>query len=213
MFAYIVWRLAVGNGEKGNGSIILERNSLIALGGNLTSPCGDPHMTQRAALNSLKNLGAVIRAVSGCYHTPAYPAGAGPDFVNAAAIISANWTPQELLLHLHDIEAEMGRKRDTRWGQRTLDLDLIACGDLVLPDVETFAQWHDLEPGARMAQAPDTLILPHPRLQDRAFVLVPLADIAPDWVHPVTQRSVAQMLSDLPKADIDAVIEMHKPLQ
>ena len=101
---------------------------------------------------------------------------------------------------LHDIEHRFGRKRETRWGMRTLDLDLIAMGQAVLPDRAGFLAWHDLDPDLQGKAAPDRLILPHPRLQDRAFVLVPLADVAADWVHPVLGQSVAQMLADLPAA-------------
>lgn len=94
----------------------------------------------------------------------------------------------------------MGRTRGVRWGTRTLDLDLIACGDAVLPDLTTYLHWRDLPLEAQMQAAPQELILPHPRMQDRAFVLVPMADIAPDWVHPVLDRSVRQMLAALPAA-------------
>ena len=95
-----------------------------------------------------------------------------------------------------------------RWGMRTLDLDLLALGDSVLPDVETQDQWRELSPDMQARTAPDRLILPHPRLQDRAFVLVPLADVAQDWKHPRTGLSVAQMLAALPPADVAEV----KPL-
>ena len=91
---------------------------------------------------------------------------------------------------------------------RTLDLDLLAWGDSVLPDSATQDSWRALPPEAQVRAVPDGLILPHPRLQDRAFVLVPLADVAPDWVHPRTGLTVRQMLAALPAADRDAV----KPL-
>lgn len=71
----------------------------------------------------------------------------------------------------------------------------------MLPDSATFEEWHGLSPREQAEATPDQLILPHPRLQDRAFVLVPLADVAPDWVHPILGKSVARMLADLPEAD------------
>ena len=79
-------------------------------------------------------------------------------------------------------------------------------GDLVLPDAQTHRRWRELAPEDQARQAPDQLILPHPRLQDRAFVLVPLADVAPDWRHPLSGLSVDQMLQALPAEDVAAVV-------
>lgn len=178
---------------------------LVALGGNLASVAGDPADTLRTALGILATQGAVIRATSTFYHTPAFPAGNGPDYVNAAVRFEAEWSAAETLAVLHAIEAEMGRERIQRWGQRTLDLDLIAHGDLVLPEALTHAKWRNLPLEAQIARTPDELVLPHPRMQDRAFVLVPLADVAPEWVHPILGRSVQQLLDDLPQAQKDEV--------
>ncbi len=139
------------------------------------------------------------------FATPCYPPGAGPDYVNAAALLSGAQAPGDILALLHGIEAEFARTRGTRWGMRTLDLDLIAVDDLVLPDAETHAHWRDLSLEDQRRAAPERLILPHPRLQDRAFVLIPLMDVAPDWVHPILGQSVAQMTAALPKADKIAV--------
>jgi 2-amino-4-hydroxy-6-hydroxymethyldihydropteridine diphosphokinase len=88
---------------------------------------------------------------------------------------------------------------------RTLDLDLVSFGDRVLPDTSTYNQWRTLPSQEQMKQAPDRLILPHPRLQDRAFVLVPMADVAPDWYHPVLGLTVREMVAALPVDDIAAV--------
>lgn len=186
----------------------VDQQCLIAMGGNLPFETAGPEKSLSDALVQLCDEGAEILAVSRFFRTPAFPAGAGPNFVNAAAVLRHPGPPEAVLAILHRVEAAFGRTRDRRWGQRTLDLDLIAVGQQILPDRAGFDAWHDLTPEAQQVRAPDHLILPHPRLQDRAFVLMPLADVAPDWVHPVLGRSVRQMLEDLPQAARDEVEEL-----
>ena len=139
------------------------------------------------------------------FQTPAYPAGSGPDFVNGAIEVDSSLPPKDFLSLLHKLEADFGRKRLKRWGPRTLDLDLLAAGDTVLPDIATWQHWHDLSHEQQLAETPQTLVLPHPRLQDRSFVLVPLMDIAPDWQHPILRRTVAELHADLTAADVATV--------
>ena len=141
-----------------------------------------------------------ICTVSRFYQTAAFPAGAGPDYVNVVAGIRTDLAPRALLATLHQIEADFFRVRQGRWGERTLDLDLLALDELILPDHATLAHWIRLDPAQQGSIAPDRLVLPHPRLQDRGFVLIPWADIAPAWRHPLTRRTVREMRDALPDA-------------
>ena len=180
--------------------------ALISLGSNA------PGGTSAATSFVLKGRTRVVEILkaeqvrdSVLYTTPAFPAGIGPDFVNAAVALKTPYGAREILDRLHRVEAEAERERTVRWGQRTLDLDLLALGGRVAPDVPTQTRWRDLAPDEQRVAVPDRLILPHPRLQDRAFVLVPLAEVAPDWVHPLTGRSVVQMRDALPAEDVAAI--------
>ncbi|XDA98759.1 2-amino-4-hydroxy-6-hydroxymethyldihydropteridine diphosphokinase [Sulfitobacter sp. LCG007] len=186
-----------------------QRNCLVAGGANLTSSFGGPAATLRNAFQLMGENVGVIRATSRFYRTPAYPAGAGPDYVNAATWLVTDRQPLEILDMLHAIEAEAGRVRTRRWAARGLDLDLLAIDDLVLPDTDGYRAWADLAPQEQMREAPSELILPHPRIQDRAFVLVPLADIAPDWRHPVLDRTVREMLDGQPEAALGEIVALQ----
>ncbi|MEO0389751.1 MAG: 2-amino-4-hydroxy-6-hydroxymethyldihydropteridine diphosphokinase [Pseudomonadota bacterium] len=178
---------------------------LIALGSNL--PNGDQTAADMVAraIAQLGDRGADVAAQSAFYQTPAFPEGSGPDFVNAAVRVHWDGTPDQVLTHLHAVEAQLGRVRTVRWGPRAIDLDLIAVGQRLAPDLATFQTWRDLPLAEQAQRTPERLILPHPRLADRAFVLVPLADVAPDWVHPVSGRTVQQMCDALPAAQIAEV--------
>jgi len=155
----------------------------------------------RAALSLLKEENIAVQAVSRFYSTPAFPAGSGPDYVNAAAMTVTSLAADDILPRLNMIEDRLGRRRKRRWEARVIDLDLIAVGDLVLPDAATHDRWRGLSPEAKEREAPDRLILPHPRMQERAFVLVPMAEIVPEWRHPLIGKSVREMLADLPVAE------------
>ena len=171
---------------------------LIAIGANSGgSRAANLRAATRAALWLARRFGGALR-LSPLYATPAWPPGSGPDFVNAAAALRAPIGPEALLRLLHRVEARAGRVRAARWGPRTLDLDLIASGGRVRPDAGTQAAWRRLPPETQRARAPDRLILPHPRMGERAFVLIPLAHVAAGWRHPLTGRSVAAMAAALP---------------
>ncbi|MCB1336828.1 MAG: 2-amino-4-hydroxy-6-hydroxymethyldihydropteridine diphosphokinase [Maritimibacter sp.] len=187
------------------GRRVNSAKSLVALGSNVTSYFGTPVETVKAALRAMNDGPTRLIAQSRLYLTPFIPAGTGPDVVNAVALIETRLTPVALLQHLHGIEAEFDRRRETRWGARTLDLDLLSMDDLVLPDQRAFRRWQELAPEAQKAQAPEGLVLPHPRLQDRGFVLMPAAEVAPDWRHPVLGLSITEMLVALPAEALDGI--------
>lgn len=166
---------------------------LVALGSNVNSVAGSPVQTVAKAASALAQAGLQQTRISRVFRTPAFPEGSGPDFANAAMALETRLSEAEVLKRLHGVEAQFSRERPARWAPRTLDLDLLAYGDKICPDVATFREWANLSPQLQQQKAPDQLILPHPRLHERAFVLLPLLDVAPDWVHPVFGQTVQQM--------------------
>ena len=181
---------------------------LITTGANLPSATGTALQTLEKALELFPLESLQIRRISKWFSTPAFPAGSGPDFVNGAVMVKTELSPAGVLAALHRIEATMGRTRENRWEPRLCDLDLIAYDDIILPDLETFQKWKSLDLSDQQTRTPDQLVLPHPRLQDRSFVLVPLNDIAPDWCHPVTGITVSEMLGALPEEELAEITEI-----
>lgn len=190
--------------------MMTEKHALVAFGANLNFGEMSPKSTILAAIAELDRIGLPVTRLSTLYQTPCFPAGAGPDYVNAAAVVTLRHmrSATDILACLHTVEAHFGRERGQRWGMRSLDIDLLALGESVLPDRATYLHWQNLPPEDQRRLAPDQLILPHPRLAERAFVLVPLADVAPDWRHPITGLTVAQMLAALPAADHAEVVPL-----
>ena len=149
--------------------------SAVALGSNL----GDSRATLEAALETLNRTpGIILQAQSSWYQTKAV-GPPQPDYLNGCSLLHVQMTPQQLLETLLGIEAQFGRVRKERWGSRTLDLDLLLFDDVILD-----TQGGEIPP----------LQLPHPRMRERAFVLVPLAEIAPDWIDPVSGCAIAQLV-------------------
>ncbi|MBF2051378.1 MAG: 2-amino-4-hydroxy-6-hydroxymethyldihydropteridine diphosphokinase [Elainella sp. C42_A2020_010] len=145
----------------------------VAMGSNL----GDSYAILEAALKTLAHSpGIILQAQSPIYQTAAV-GPPQPDYLNACALFSTTLEPTAFLETLLRTEAQFGRVRRERWGPRLLDLDLLLFDDLIL-------------------QLPN-LQIPHPRMTERAFVLVPLNNIAPDWIEPVSQKSIAQLVQQV----------------
>ena len=179
---------------------------LVAIGTNHSHRITDLTETIQSALGMLDDQHPVtICDVSRLFVTKAVPAGSGPDFVNAVFSLTADLPSKEILQILHRVEQEFGRDRSVRWGQRSLDLDLLGRKNEILPNRATVETWMKATPVDGVIAAPDQLILPHPRLHERAFVLVPAQDVAPEWTHPILRESVSEMLANLPEGDRESV--------
>ena len=177
----------------------------VALGSNATSSSGSPQFTLQEVMKAVSSDSVKVLAESRFFRSPAFPEGSGPDYVNAAMTLETSLSAEALLDHLHRVEASFGRVRVKRWCARTLDLDLLDYGAAVTPNKDVVNFWMQLSLQRQMIEAPEQLILPHPRIQDRAFVLIPLSDIAPKWIHPLTSKSLKELLSALPDVEKHAI--------
>jgi 2-amino-4-hydroxy-6-hydroxymethyldihydropteridine diphosphokinase len=150
--------------------VLHSQTSAIALGSNL----GDSRAILEAAIVMLaKTPGITVTSQSSWYRTA--PVGPPqPDYLNGCVILEIQLTPHDLLQTLLSIEKQFGRERGESWGPRTLDLDILLFDNLIINT--------------------PTLKIPHPRMSERAFVLVPLAEIAPDWIEPTSGCAIAQLV-------------------
>lgn len=152
----------------------------LALGTNL----GDRLANLRTAVDALPP-GAAVLKKSRVYETPPWGYEDQPAFLNMVLQGETQLAPEALLKHVKDLEAKLGREASFRWGPRLIDIDILFYDDLVLDT--------------------PTLTIPHPRLQERAFVLVPLAEIAPDLMHPRLKKTVRQLTSSVDRTGIEPV--------
>jgi 2-amino-4-hydroxy-6-hydroxymethyldihydropteridine diphosphokinase len=161
---------------------------VIGLGANVTGPWGDPRRTVSRALEELDRGVTRMRRASRLLMTAPLGRPNQPPFVNAVALIATHLPPEALMRRLHAIEHAAGRRRGIRWGPRTLDLDLLDYRGLIRT------------PSYPMFGGKRPLLLPHPGIAERVFVLQPLAEIAPDWRHPVNRRTARELLKRLRRA-------------
>ena len=159
----------------------MHNSIFVGVGANLTHErYGTPQQTLEAALQELGRRRVQTLRISSWYRTAPVPVSDQPWYVNAVAEVSSDLAADALLAELHAVEAEFGRRRTVPNAARPIDLDLL--------------DFHgEIAPGG-----PGRATLPHPRMIGRAFVLRPLADLAPDWRHPVTGQPIGELLAALP---------------
>ncbi len=166
----------------------------IGLGANLPHPrFGLPRATLEHVLTLLPAAGLRVVARSRWYESAPVPVSDQPWFVNGVIRAETNLAPAAVLAELHRIEAELGRRRGARNAARSVDLDILAIGNLVL-------------------NGPTPPIVPHPRLAERAFVLLPLAELAPDWRHPATGAAISDLIAALPRDQVTRPLQ-DSPVQ
>ncbi|PZP55277.1 MAG: 2-amino-4-hydroxy-6-hydroxymethyldihydropteridine diphosphokinase [Micavibrio aeruginosavorus] len=151
---------------------------LVAIGANLPSRFGTPEETIQAAIEALNEVDIMTVKTSRIWLTAPVPVSDQPWYRNAVVSVRTDHDAFQLLSALHKIEANFGRVRYERNEPRVLDLDLIAYDDEII-------------------ERP-SLIVPHPRMHERAFVLMPLQDVAPDWIHPITKKKLPELITTIP---------------
>lgn len=162
---------------------------LIGMGANLPTVHGEPRATLEAAIAAMPAFGISVRKCSSFYRTPAIAQYVQPPYVNAVASVETALPAADLLQALHRIEAMFGRVRIARWAARTLDLDLLDYdGQIVIARGSR---------GPEAGPGPLPMVLPHPGIAERGFVLVPLLEIAPNWRHPVLGEGAARLIERL----------------
>lgn len=172
---------------------------LVGLGANSPGPWGSPSETLRRALRELERRGTAVKAVSNLYETAAMGAARQPPYVNQVALLDTSLPAPALLRLLKQIEARAGRRGGRPWGARTLDLDILDYKGMTL----NWSRSRKTMPRARVRP----LVLPHPQLEQRPFVLRPLLDVAPTWRHPVLKLSAEELWRRVPKRGQGAVLK------
>lgn len=168
---------SVNNVEASSASDIdLDAAVIVALGANLPGAYPSCEVLLDAAVAALAQEAMTVRARSSWWRSAAWPDASAPAYLNGVVLVETALTPAEVILRLHAVEAAFGRERAARNAPRTLDLDLIAHGRCVIDEAG--------------------LTVPHPRAHQRAFVMGPLAQIAPLWRHPVLGRTASELWAE-----------------
>jgi len=166
----------------------------IALGSNMETQNLSRLEIINIALGYLSQFKIILIKVSSFWESRSYPDRSQPNFINAVAEVQSELNPYQILLTLKNIEKKMGRKNSARWEKRVLDIDIISSGSIILPNSFEFNKWLKMPLHKQIKIKPYELILPHPRIQDRLFVLKPLDEVDPNWTHPVLNKTSLELI-------------------
>jgi 2-amino-4-hydroxy-6-hydroxymethyldihydropteridine diphosphokinase len=162
---------------------------IVALGSNLRGAWASPEALLEAALDEFEAAGLHVVARSSWWKSLAWPDPAGPEYRNGVAIVETELSPAEVMAALEKIERAFGRRRAEPNASRTLDLDLVAYGRVIADEA--------------------TLTIPHPRAHQRLFVMGPLAEVAPRWLHPGLGKSAESLATTAPVGRDAAPAALH----
>jgi 2-amino-4-hydroxy-6-hydroxymethyldihydropteridine diphosphokinase len=146
---------------------------LLLLGSNL----GDRKSFMRQAIDLIESRIAPIKKASAVYETQSWGKADAPDYLNQVVLLETSMAPRKILEHILVIEIVLGRKREEKWGSRTIDIDILFYGQEIINE--------------------EGLNIPHPELHKRRFTLEPLNEIAPGWVHPILNKKISQLKTEL----------------
>ena len=167
---------------------------ILSLGSNLSSKFGDRFKNLEIAMNYLEGYGILIEKKSSFYETPSYPNTNDPKFINVIISVKTKLPPIDLMSVLIHIEEKLGRKRNKKNDPRTCDIDIIDYEQKIIN-----FKYRDLD-----------LIVPHERMHSRNFVLFPLIEIIPNWIHPQTKENISDIIKKLSNEDRKSVLKVNK---
>ncbi len=167
---------------------------ILSLGSNLSSKFGDRFKNLEIAMNYLEGYGILIEKKSSFYETPSYPNTNDPKFINVIISVKTKLPPIDLMSVLIHIEEKLGRRRNKKNDPRTCDIDIIDYEQKIIN-----FKYRDLD-----------LIVPHERMRSRNFVLFPLIEIMPNWIHPQTKENISDIIKKLSNEDRKSVLKVNK---
>ena len=179
---------------------------VLILGANMPSKFGDILTTLKMCVEYIQSEETIdFISQSKWYESESFPDKSKPTFINAGIKVKSNLDPYQILKIIDEIEKGFGRTRENRWDSRVCDIDIIYCDKKIVPNRKILEKWMSMKIEEQLITTPQTLILPHPRIQDRLFFLCPLNELSPNWRHPILGKTAKEMLDSIPQNALDVL--------